>query len=67
MIISLLIQSAGAGVGAFIGVLIGVTARKRKGNTEGLLARSPLLTAAAAGLAALLTMMLIKYFTGASL
>ncbi|EPX85025.1 hypothetical protein [Salipiger mucosus] len=57
MILELARQSAGAGLGVFIGVLIGLSIRRRKGKTEGLISDSVPLTAAAAGGLALLAMM----------
>ncbi len=48
MIQQLAIQSLGTGIGVFLGVLIGLGIRKRKGKTEGLLGGSVLLTASAA-------------------
>jgi hypothetical protein len=63
MIGQLVQQSAGVGIGIFVGCLIGLGMRKRKGNSEGLLGNSVLLTASAAGGAALLAMMAIKYFS----
>lgn len=63
MIQQLAIQSLGTGIGVFIGVLIGLGIRKRKGKTEGLLGGSVLLTASAAAGLAMLVMMAMKYFT----
>ena len=63
MIQQLAIQSLGTGIGVFLGVLIGLGIRKRKGKTEGLLGGSVLLTASAAGGLAMLVMMTMKYFT----
>ena len=51
--------------GVFIGVLLGMTLRKRKGKTEGLLGGSILLTASAAAGLALIVMMAFTYFTAA--
>ncbi|MEP6067125.1 MAG: hypothetical protein ABJ246_14900 [Paracoccaceae bacterium] len=65
MIAELVQASAGAGIGVFLGSLIGLGMRKRAGKTDGLLSNSVLLTASAAGGAALLVMMLITYLTGA--
>ncbi|MBE9635350.1 hypothetical protein [Salipiger mangrovisoli] len=62
MLQQLVMDSAGAAVGVFLGVLIGLGMRKRKGNTEGLLADSVLLTASAAAGLALLVMMAFRYF-----
>ncbi|WP_226621143.1 hypothetical protein [Alloyangia pacifica] len=62
MLQQLVMDSAGAAVGVFLGVLIGLGMRKRKGNTEGLLADSVLLTASAAAGLALVVMMAFRYF-----
>lgn len=62
---ALLLQSAGAGIGVFAGTLIGLSFRKRSGKTEGLLAGSAVLTAAAAGFLALIVMMASKAMMGA--
>ena len=62
--LTLLVQSAGAGLGVFAGTLIGLSIRKRGGKTQGLLAGSVVLTAIAAGLLALVVMMLVKAMTG---
>ncbi|WP_353472634.1 hypothetical protein PVT71_01020 [Salipiger sp. H15] len=62
MLQQLVLQSAGAAIGIFLGVLIGFGMRKRKGNTEGLLAGSVLLTATAAGGLALVALTAIRYF-----
>ncbi len=63
MIQQLAIQSLGTGIGVFLGVLIGLGIRKRKGKTEGLLGGSVLLAASAAAGLAMLVMMTMKYFT----
>ncbi|EIE51411.1 hypothetical protein [Salipiger aestuarii] len=63
MIQQLAMQSLGAGVGVFLGVLIGLGIRKRKGNTEGLLGGSVILTASAAAGLAMVVMMAMKHFT----
>lgn len=57
----LLVKSAGVGVGIFLGSLIGLGIRSRKGRTEGLLAGSVPLTALAAGLLGLAVMMVVTY------
>ncbi|MCA0942364.1 hypothetical protein CLG85_006035 [Yangia mangrovi] len=62
MLQQLVLQSAGAAIGIFLGALIGLGVRKRKGNSEGLLAGSVLLTACAAGGLALVTLTAIRYF-----
>ncbi|NDV50971.1 MULTISPECIES: hypothetical protein [Roseobacteraceae] len=64
MLQQLVLDSAGAAIGVFVGVLIGLGVRKRKGNTEGLLGGSVLLTASAAAGVALLVMMAYRYFLG---
>lgn len=64
MLQQLVLDSAGAAIGVFLGVLIGLGMRKRRGNTEGLLANSVLLTASAAAGLALLVMMAFRYFMG---
>ncbi|MCR8546966.1 hypothetical protein M4578_03930 [Salipiger sp. P9] len=63
MIQQLAIQSLGAGVGVFIGVLIGLSIRKRKGRTDGLLGGSVFVTASAAAGLAMIVMMAMKYLT----
>ena len=63
MIQQLAIDSLGAGIGVFLGVLIGLGIRRRKGKTEGLLGGSVLLTASAAAGLAMLVMMMLKYIT----
>ncbi|WP_299280763.1 hypothetical protein [uncultured Tateyamaria sp.] len=65
MIQELVQQSAGAAVGVFIGTLIGLYMRKRKGKTStGLLGGSPFIIASAAAGAALLAMMLYTFLSG---
>ncbi len=64
MLQQLVLDSAGAAIGIFLGVLIGLGMRKRKGNTEGLLANSVMLTASAAAGLALIVMMAFQYFLG---
>ncbi|ANT59413.1 MULTISPECIES: hypothetical protein [Roseobacteraceae] len=64
MLQQLVLESAGAAIGVFLGVLIGLGVRKRKGNTEGLMANSVLLTASAAAGLALIVMMAFRYFLG---
>lgn len=60
MIGDLVAQSAGVGIGIFLGTLIGLFARKRSGKTDGMLNGSVFLTASAAGGATLLMMMAIN-------
>ncbi|MFY0680076.1 MAG: hypothetical protein JXR13_05825 [Thalassovita sp.] len=57
----LFVKSAGIGIGVFVGVLVGFGLRKRRGNTEHLLANSVMLTALAAGCLAQVAFMLITY------
>lgn len=64
MIAELAAQSAGVGVGVFLGTLIGLGLRKRKGTTEGLLAGSVFLTASAAAGLGMIVMMAFKHFFG---
>ncbi|MCA0848119.1 hypothetical protein [Salipiger thiooxidans] len=61
MLQQLALQSSGAGIGVFLGLLIGLSLRKRNGKTEGLLGGSILLTASAAGGLALVVMMAVNY------
>ncbi|WP_417722981.1 hypothetical protein [Salipiger sp.] len=63
MILQLAMQSAGAGIGVFLGTVIGLSMRRDKSRTSGLLGGSVVLTALAAGLLAMAVMMVIKYFT----
>lgn len=57
----LFMESAGVGLGIFIGVLIGFGMRKRRGKSDSLVAGSVVLTALAAGALAQVVMMLITY------
>ena len=61
MLSYLLVKSAGAGIGVFVGSLIGLSIRKRGGKTEGLVKGSVLLTSLVAGLLGLSVMMLVTY------
>ncbi len=61
MLTYLFLKSAGVGVGVFVGTVIGLGIRSRKGKTEGLLAGSVILTAIAAGILGLCVMMLVTY------
>ncbi|MFZ5962998.1 hypothetical protein ACOXXX_08610 [Thalassococcus sp. BH17M4-6] len=61
MLSYLLVKSAGAGIGVFLGSLIGLSIRKRGGKTEGLLKGSVFLTSLLAGLLGLSVMMLVTY------
>jgi hypothetical protein len=54
-------QSLGVGVGMTIGSLIGLSFRKRKGNTEGLIGGSVFVTAALIGAVCMAIMMLINW------
>lgn len=58
--IALAISSAGVGVGTFIGALIGLGLRQRKGNSEGLIAGSLLLTSLVVASGAMGLMMVMK-------
>ncbi len=64
MLAGLALQSAGAGIGVFIGCLIGLGIRKRGGKTEGLIGGSVVLTSAVAGLLGLGSMMVFTYLSG---
>ncbi|GGE41293.1 hypothetical protein [Actibacterium pelagium] len=64
-IIALAIDSAGVGVGVFVGMLIGLSVRrKRVGTDEGLIGNSVLVTALVLGLGAMALMMLMKALWG---
>ena len=54
-------QTAGVGVGVFIGALLGLSMRARGGNRGGLFRGSVLATAFLASMAAWATMMLVQY------
>ncbi len=56
--------SLGVGLGTSIGVLIGMSMRKRRGETGGLIAGSVFVTSAAAGALAMSAMMLFKWIGG---
>ena len=61
MLLDLAIQNSGAGLGVFLGILIGLGVRRMSGRPDGqLVAGSILLTALAAGLLALVAMMLFS-------
>jgi hypothetical protein len=57
-------QSLGVGVGITAGSLIGLGIRKKRGNSEGLIAGSVLVTAAIIGAVCMGVMMLITYIGG---
>lgn len=57
-------QSLGVGVGMTIGSLIGLGIRKSRGNSEGLLGGSVIVTSAAIGAACMAFMMLITWIGG---
>lgn len=57
----LFMKSAGIGVGIFLGVLVGFSIRKKRGNSEGLILGSVVLTALAFGAAAQVTYMFVTY------
>ena len=64
-LIALAIDSAGVGVGVFVGMLIGLSVRrKRVGSDEGLIGNSVFVSALVLGLAAMATMMLVKAVMG---
>lgn len=56
--------SLGVGLGVSVGCLLGLSVRKRKGNTEGLIGGSVFVTSAAFGAAAMAAMMLFKWIGG---
>ncbi|MEO9682204.1 MAG: hypothetical protein ABJR46_19165 [Tateyamaria sp.] len=64
MIAFLAIKSAGIGIGTFIGVCIGLFARRRRGAEQWLLGGSIVLTALAAAVIALVMAMLVNYVIG---
>lgn len=59
-----MMTSAGVGIGVAIGLFIGLHIRKNRGNTEGLIYGSVLLTAAFAGLAVMAVSGLIRTVMG---
>ncbi|QFS82801.1 hypothetical protein FIU97_08310 [Roseivivax sp. THAF40] len=61
LLIYLVMKSAGAGIGVFLGTFVGFVIRARKGKTDGMIRGSATLTALAAGGAALLIMMVVNY------
>ncbi len=62
--VALAMASAGVGVGTFIGALIGLGMRQRKGNSEGLIAGSVLLTSLAVAVGAMGLVMIMKAMWG---
>ena len=65
MLLDLAIQNSGAGLGVFLGILIGLGVRRMSGRPDGqLVAGSIVLTALAAGLLALGAMMLFSVLWG---
>lgn len=61
LLVFLVMKSAGAAVGVFLGTFIGFVIRARKGKTEGMIGGSVTLTALAAAGLALLVMMVVTY------
>lgn len=57
-------QSLGVGVGMTIGSLLGLGIRKSRGNSEGLIAGSVLVTSAAVGAVCMAVMMFITWIGG---
>ena len=65
MLLDLAIQNSGAGLGVFLGILIGLGVRRMSGRPDGqLVAGSIVLTALAAGLLALVAMMIFSVLWG---
>ncbi len=64
MLAGLAVQSAGAGIGVFVGCLIGLSIRKRGGKSEGLIGGSVVLTSTVAGVLGLISMMVFTYLSG---
>ena len=62
---ALMQQSLGVGVGMTIGSLIGLGIRKTRGNTEGLIGGSVIITAGVIGFVCMAVMMLITWIGGA--
>jgi len=58
------IGATGIGVGITVGLFIGLSIRKKRGNAEGLIGGSVVLTSLAAGVAAMAFSALVKTFTG---
>jgi len=58
------IGATGIGVGITLGLFIGLSIRKKRGNAEGLIGGSVVLTSLAAGVAAMAFSALVKTFTG---
>ena len=57
----LALSSAGVGVGTFVGVLIGLIARRRKGKSDMLFRESVVATAFLAAACAMAVMMTVNY------
>ena len=64
MILVLAVQSAGIAIGTFVGVCIGLFARRRRGGSDWLLGGSIVLTALAAATGAWVVAMIMNYFLG---
>ncbi len=61
LLVFLVMKSAGAGLGVFLGAFVGFVIKARKGNTSGMIRGSATLTALAAGALALVIMMVVNY------
>ncbi|MHA6323600.1 hypothetical protein [Roseivivax sp. CAU 1753] len=61
LLIWLVAKSAGAAIGVFIGAFVGFVIKARRGRTDGLIRGSATLTALAAGLLALVVMMVFTW------
>ena len=61
---ALMQQSLGVGVGMMVGSLIGLGIRKQRGNTEGLIGSSVIVTSGVIGFVCLAVMMLITWIGG---
>ena len=61
LFLTLALQSAGVAVGTFVGALIGLSVRRRNGNTGGLFRGSVVATAFLAAMAAMGAMMVVRF------
>ena len=61
VLVFLVMKSAGAALGVFLGAFVGFVIKARKGRTDGMIRGSATLTALAAGLLALVVMMLFQW------
>lgn len=57
-------QSVGVGAGIALGSLVGLGIRKKRGNGDGLVGGSVIVTSALFGMVAMAVMMLMKYLWG---